>query len=110
MNGLRNQFLAGAAFAAYQYGFVSRRNLGDALAKILHYGARADHGRAWSRERGAWSVTLTVRSSSLLRAAGPLLAQPVAIACLSDAPFELHNIEWLFDVVERSVAHGLDGR
>ena len=45
MDRLGDEFLAGAAFAADQHGFVGRRDLGDAAAQLLHRAAAADHPR-----------------------------------------------------------------
>ena len=63
-------------------------------------------------QRGAGSLYCAVASDTrtLLAPLAPLLVQPLSFARLRYCPLQLHDVERLFDVVERSVAHRFDGR
>jgi hypothetical protein len=43
MNGLRRQFLSGAAFSQQQYRRFGRRNASDVVVELLHRRRRAEH-------------------------------------------------------------------
>jgi hypothetical protein len=96
VNGPRDELLAGAAFSGNEHGFRGGRDLSQASAKLLHQPARPAHLNDLAHRRRG-SHRRSIQGTAVLQ--GP-----------TDKLFELIDVERLFDVIERTLPHRLDGR